>query len=307
MRVAVAGVGAGLILLAACAAPTPSAPAATPPAVVREPVTSTNQDATAAPVSPPQCADGEPLSIAFPTWEHDLAAARTAKRQDALLAEVGLDALPPPKSLEARELSRVDVVPLSLQGRGPRDRAVYVVHDDADAEMPADHVRLAILLGYPGDYWCRVRPSLNVDQLQQARACLGVESGTPPLTLRPVQLLAAERDALELTWHHGECGGCGRSGTVEKSLHVERGQTLHEVFRHTVYDASYNGCPFPPVKERVGSVHFEGGFPKTLVVESRTECSAPDPALPLEYREACTPSREVVRQQWNGEGFSPGP
>jgi hypothetical protein len=131
-----------------------------------------------------------------------------------------------------------------------------------------------------------------------------VESGSAPITLRPVRLLERERDALELKTYHGQCGGCGRSGSHELEFYVERNEELVQVFQHTLYHATYSGCPFPPVKETRGRVRLDGGFPKAILATTEVICSEPDADLPQQYRQGCTPEKQESRHHWSGQAYA---
>lgn len=221
-----------------------------------------------------------------------------AQRRRELLASLELEDVPAGATLDDAA-----IVSLALVSDEERDRLVTLrFSSNEDGEV--DHVRARALLAAGDERWCKIHPALSDDQPSELRACLGSEPNAAPITLRPVHLLDARRHALELTRQYGECKGCGRSGTVELSYWVPWEHELVKVFQHTLYHATYSGCPFPPVKEQVGSVRLDGRFPKIIVAEHEIRCTPPAPGLPERYREACTAEKRIVRHTWVGEAYA---
>lgn len=263
-------------------------------------------------MAPPHCRNGPPLELELERWSAALRSSKSASRRNQLLAKLGLDPVPDgmqsedsgSESAAPAELDSLELIDLTLRGDPGRDRAVVIRYSSDDGRASVDHLRARVLLGREGGYWCRAEPAFQVDQGYAERACLGVESGSAPLTLRPLRLLEPARDALELKTHHGECDGCGRSGTHMLEFYVERNEELVQVFQHTLYHATYSGCPFPPVKETRGSVRLGGGFPKEILATTEVICSEPDADLPKQYRQACTPEKRESRHHWSGQAYA---
>jgi hypothetical protein len=259
---------------------------------------------------PPGCKHGPAIALDLERWSSELRSAQSTVRHNQLLAKLSLDPVAEPPAEEGHAgvgavpvLEMLQLTALSLGTGASRDRAVFVRYSSGEGPTAVDHVRIQVLREAGASLWCRVERAFQVDQRFADRACLGVQADTPPVALRAVRLLDEDRNALEIKRQSGECGGCGRSGTHELALYVERDHELVQVFQHTLYHATYSGCPFPPVKEVTGSLRLEGGFPKTIIATTEVTCSEPDVDLPAHYREACSAERRQQRHRWTGEAY----
>ena len=259
----------------------------------------------------PEC-NGEAASkLDLERWGQQLRAARDATRHNALLAELGFAPIPEPGSesssrkgaAEPLELVDIEFMPLALTSDSATDRGVYLRYLSGGGPMPVQHVRFRVLSPKAHGFWCRIGEPMSVDQSHQQSACLGVDPDSPPIVVEPIRLVDEKRDALQVVRQYGKCGGCGRSGTHKLEYFVLKGQQLASVLVHTLYHATYQGCPFPPVKVHTGSISVEGGFPRTIIKTTEISCSKPDYALPAEYREVCVSKKSVDRYTWNGQRY----
>ncbi len=257
----------------------------------------------------PKCEGGLALKLDLERWKDELRAARKAERRNELLANMGFDPVPDQRSEGgnsppvAPKLVELELIPLAMTSDSEMDRGVYLRYQGGDGPMPVQHVRFRVLTPKAHSYWCRIGEPMSADQSHRQSACLGVDPYSPPIVVEPVRLVDEKRDALQVVRQYGKCGGCGRSGTHKLEYFVLKGRQLASVLVHTLYHATYSGCPFPPVKVNSGSISLEGGFPRTIIKTTEISCSKPDHGLPAKYREVCVSKKSVDRYTWNGQRF----
>ncbi len=247
--------------------------------------------APGAPGAPTACARTIHRDLA--AWRSELGRSHDAKRRNALLAELALDPVD-----AAAELVRLDVEKASLGG-GPREDRIVVARFRV-ASPGSTSMRVQVLRAQGDNAWCVVKGDLSTDQDFAGHACLGGDRDDPPVSVATVHLIDATRDTLRVVTEEGHCDGCGRAGHYQLSYYDASGAALARLYTLVLYDASYSGCPWPPVKEEVGSHELLGDYPRTIVATRETVCRKPEPELPDEYRQACSPKVETIQNELEG-------
>jgi hypothetical protein len=248
--------------------------------------------ASASSHAPIACPPNDVVALDLAAWKRSLSTAKDAASRNALLAELHLDAVSDPTSEQASSCtdppSFVDatVREVELDGDARTDRVVDVTYDgvcaggDAKSETsfgPGAGQRVAVLLAIDGDRWCALAapPSLPfaIDQANDMRACLGPDQ-PDPLVFSFEPLISAGANAIRVVSESGACGTCGRIGHYETSFLVVDGAALRVVFSAVTYDASYSGCPTPPLREDSAEVKVVGStFPRSIELTERTVCN----------------------------------
>jgi hypothetical protein len=261
-----------------------------------------------APATVTECPPGQRIQRNLDDWRRRLKQAKTADQRNAVLSELGLrqvdDSSDSSGVHSLPTLDEIDIRAAALATDAPDDRIVSVSYSRRVEGVDSTSVRIQALRRMGTNEWCRLgsppNAELEVDQLQTENACLGASDMALPVRATPVNLTHPRMQTLKVLRQSGHCDGCGRSGEVEVRYYDASGFSLRLLFSHTLYSASYSGCPWPPVKEKVGSLELEGAYPKQIVATTEILCHAPMDGLPEHYREACSPEVITARHELRG-------
>ena len=230
-----------------------------------------------------RCLPERLLELNLDAWRRALQAADSEAEAGRLLARAGLR----PTSTNG-EVS-LEILDARLSPPGPTDKIVQVRFEGLEG---AEALRVAVLrpVGSRRGTYCSLGDDLSHDKLAGEEPCIKEYAG-PARRLSLTQIIAPDRDTIVVNDTGGWCAGGGGDRGDEFSVEywgVEDGR-LVRYFGAITYEAWFR-APSPPSQTTVGTVSFDGPWPKRLSYTKIIECGVEEDGAAGE----CQPFEETT-------------